>query len=72
MKEMKLIKKSWLALKLKVFFTTSKKKITGQWVNRRPTRASPNGPWAKRSRPKKPKFFGPDRIARGPTRLARD
>ena len=45
-KEMKIyifLKKSWLALKLKVFFTTNKKKIVGQTVNRGSTQASLNG-----------------------------
>ena len=52
------LKKSWLALKFKVFFTISKKKITGQPVNCEPARANPtsrgpNGPDQKNS-----DFFG--------------
>ena len=52
-KEMKLInfffKKSWALLKLKIFFTISKKKITGHPINRGLTRTTLNGSRAKKN-----------------------
>ena len=53
----KLFSKIMVSIKIESIFTTSKKKNLGQPVNRRPARASLNGPRAKRSKSKKSEFF---------------